>query len=234
MDRFRTLLSVLLLARYGESLRFKEHTKTTALNDVALTDCKGAADLVARLRERVKTLETELDQATADIKKQASMIHGKDLQLKACESQAAPAVISAKLPKITEPYFCPKAVSDNSKWRKKRTEMVNAKQHGYTSHGQWKGIEVPPTYFCDKLNNNLEPWVKPKLVAADLVVGIFTGESLFYSRAAATRDTWLMHFPHHYIFSAGSISASVHALFGVFVVLISFRFYNQFPSHAFL
>ena len=81
--------------------------------------------------------------------------------------------------------------------------MFASRQYGGFGEGQghWKQA-VKPTYFCDKLHYNLDPWVKPKLKPEDLVVGIFTGETLFYGRTSAVRDTWLLQFPHHYIFSA--------------------------------
>ena len=83
---------------------------------------------------------------------------------------------------------------------------IKDKEHfgGDGMQGKWTKLAITPTYWCDKLFNNVQPWVRPKITTDDVVVGIYTGESLFYSRAVTTRDTWLLNFKHHYIFSAKS------------------------------
>jgi hypothetical protein len=124
--------------------------------------------------------------------------------LKTGEAPACPPATAAPRlkPQLTS-SFCPPEVSNNKKWRETRTKWFETQNWGGFGEGQgmWKQ-DVLPTYFCDKLHYNLMPWVKPKLAPEDVVMGIFTGETLFYGRASAVRDTWLLHFPHHYIFSA--------------------------------
>ena len=82
--------------------------------------------------------------------------------------------------------FCPPEISDQKAWVKKRKELMAAGQSYDAGQSGNFGLPVVPTYWCDKLQNSITPWVKPKLSTDDLAVGIFTGESLFYGRAAAT------------------------------------------------
>ncbi len=64
-------------------------------------------------------------------------------------------------------------------------------------------VSVNPTYFCDKLHNNLKPWnFTGRYNTDDFVIGLFSGENIFYSRANTCRDTWLHEFKHWYIYGA--------------------------------
>ena len=136
----------------------------------------------------------------------------KELQEKVAErdntilSLKSPTTSTQKLRTQTKPFFCPNGMpEDLEKWVTERKALTKNSFDGdrYGNYGTTKSPwQIPPTYWCNKLQNNLKPWVKPKLSTDDLVVGVFTGESLFYGRASSTRDTWLMWFKHHYIFSA--------------------------------
>jgi hypothetical protein len=115
-------------------------------------------------------------------------------------------VKAGEMAKQKSPYFCTPGVSDHTAWVKEWTRKREAKEHfgADAFQGKWSKLTIPPTYWCDKLQNNLSPWVRPLITADDVVVGIYTGESLFYSRGSTTRDTWLLNFKHHYIFSSRS------------------------------
>lgn len=120
---------------------------------------------------------------------------------------------TAKIKPVTVPYFCPPEVSDHTKWLEERVN-INwtvgnkawvADPYYASNNSKW---------FCDKLWNNLEPWVEPtKLTPDDFVIGIYTGESIFYSRSSIVVDTWLHNFKHHYLYAAqGEPSIPVHGL----------------------
>lgn len=48
-----------------------------------------------------------------------------------------------------------------------------------------------PLHLClPRRHNNIEPWVPHTTQPEEVVIGIYSGEGLFYSRAAAVRDTW--------------------------------------------
>lgn len=49
---------------------------------------------------------------------------------------------------------------------------------------------------CDKIFKDVSPWKEPKTRRDDVVVGIYSGESLLHSRGAAVRDTWLASMPN--------------------------------------
>jgi hypothetical protein len=51
---------------------------------------------------------------------------------------------------------------------------------------------------------NLSPWVEPSgnLDVADVVIGVFSGESLLYTRAMASAATWMSRFPNSHLYAA--------------------------------
>ena len=60
-------------------------------------------------------------------------------------------------------------------------------------------------WFCDKFATNLNAYVEPqRLDTRDIVVGAFTGEQLFYTRAVASAATWMSHFAHAHIYAASA------------------------------
>jgi hypothetical protein len=65
-------------------------------------------------------------------------------------------------------------------------------------------VPTGPQWYCDKIATTLDPWIEPsgELDVADVVVGVFSGESLFYSRASATSATWSTQIPHTYIYAS--------------------------------
>ena len=74
---------------------------------------------------------------------------------------------------------------------------------------------VSAQWYCDKLATNLEPWIAAsgQLDVADVIVGVYTGESLFHTRAMTSAATWLTRFPHAYLYAAtGSATVPVIGL----------------------
>ena len=59
-------------------------------------------------------------------------------------------------------------------------------------------------WYCDKLATNLAPWIEPngKLDVADVVIGVYSGEMLFHTRALASAATWMTRFPNAYLYAA--------------------------------
>ena len=204
---YRLTLICMTLLRVGICLKLRQNVPTTTLQDAATATNAGEIDT---LRKTIKNLEKELAEATEIIKNQAAKIKEQAAGLKSCKSSSGGSTESllgsllgtghsdgggsgGVLPKLTESYFCPKAISDNNAWRVKRSELVKKRLHGYTSHGQWKGIRVPPTYYCSKLYNNLDAWVKPKLQPEDLVVGVFTGLTKSRFSTHQRQGRWVIH-----------------------------------------
>jgi hypothetical protein len=171
------------------------------------TSCEGAERKIDDLKRQIVSLSKPPATAAASTTKPTS-------------------VTTRVLPLQTKPSFCGPAVSDNEKWKAERADMLKRKQFGGSGEGQghWKKA-VYPTYFCDKLHYNLDQWVKPKLHPKDLVIGVFTGETLFYGRTSALRDTWLLHFPHHYIFSA-------HSEERIPVTGLAAKYSKKYPSYT--
>jgi hypothetical protein len=166
------------------------------------------------LREDAAVCESTLAKAKEDAGRRLAQEKRKCAELKdeldqAKHETAAEDATGAKPPsgglqKMTTPYFCPDEISDNNKYRAFQRTLTPRTKMGGDERGEWLNISITPTYFCDKLKVNLRPYVKPKLKHEDLVVGLFTGDSLFYGRASANRDTWLNRLPHRYMFAATS------------------------------
>ena len=194
-------------ARYQKpaslSLFGSKQGKTAIVSDQAAVQAKMLRELHDKLKEanqRISYLESEVRA------RGGNLVDNGASSSASVTSSVGSTIEVGKLRKQTKPYFCPPEISNSTLWVKKRMAMMKANQFsGAGQSGDW-GTEEPvvPTYWCNKLSNSIAPWVKPKLTTDDLVVGIFTGESLFHGRAAATRDTWLLWFKYHYIFSAKS------------------------------
>jgi hypothetical protein len=137
----------------------------------------------------------------------------------------AEALQLVRIPHVTQSVFCPPEKSDVKAWQKKSNAPEPQKTH--TSAGQKGRLEIPKNarpqgrwmvngipmqypedWFCDKMPVNLDPWEwdaqdpKTALTQDDVVLGVYTGEKLWYTRASAQRDTWFLRFPHSYIFAA--------------------------------
>jgi hypothetical protein len=169
-------------------------------------DTVRVSDHAAVQREMIRELNEKLKEANERTSYLEGEVTARGGNIVDGKSSIGPTIKVGKLRKQTKPYFCTPDISNSTAWVEKREAMMKANLfNGAERSGDW-GTEEPvvPTYWCNKLSNNIAPWVKPKLSTDDLVVGIFTGESLFHGRAAATRDTWLLWFKHHYIFSANS------------------------------
>ena len=87
-------------------------------------------------------------------------------------------------------WFCPAARFPHtgpSGWSERRRKLEDraVRDSPAARHPQW---------YCDKMHSNVDPWVAPRSGAptdADFALGIFSGESLIFSRATAVRDTWI-------------------------------------------
>ncbi len=190
----------------------RENVRRTALSDAKHDP---AFKLTGEQNALVQDLTRKLAKAQSEV---------ADLKAKLAAA-SAPTLEAGKMIKREKPYFCPNGNADMPKWKKRLKELEKTCDM-CGSRGPPAG-PIAPTYWCDKLQNNIKPWVKPKLTTDDVAIGIFTGvcisaslvsplcacsvlallalgESLFYGRASATRDTWLLQFRHHYIFSAKS------------------------------
>jgi hypothetical protein len=185
----------------------RAHWNPPSANESSGIDCAAEQRKLKDLTIKLSTAQVEIDALRKLVSKAAAdKISSK---LAAALGEAKPASTPGRvLKQQTKPTFCTPEVSNNAKWRVTRTKMFSSGEGvGFGGFGEGQGHwkqDILPTYFCDKLHYNIEPWIKPKLAAEDVVMGIFTGESLFYGRTTAVRDTWLLHFPHHYIFSAHS------------------------------
>ncbi|KAJ9465081.1 hypothetical protein DIPPA_26088 [Diplonema papillatum] len=115
----------------------------------------------------------------------------------------------AGLAPVTESYLCPPAVSDHAAWRE-RLKTLNFNWAPAAQFNPPIPEALGPTWYCDKLYNDLSPYrpLSGLYSHQDLVVGLYSGESLLYSRAAICEDTWLQELPHKYIYTAANESRS--------------------------
>lgn len=114
---------------------------------------------------------------------------------------------------VKVPYFCPPEVSNHNKWEKVERPNINYRFGGQAMFQDRYYASNKSHWFCDKLQNNLDPWVEPKLSPDDFVIGMYTGERIFYSRSSVVVDTWLHRFKHHYLYAAlGEPSIPVQGL----------------------
>jgi hypothetical protein len=155
--------------------------------------------------EQSNALEEKLNAANREIQELRAQLETQGAAI-AKTKEPVETISTNTLAKQQTPWFCTPEVSDNQAWRAEAAKKRETKEHFGPDgmQAKWYNLTINPTYWCNKLTNNLEPWTRPTITTDDVVVGIYTGESLFYSRAVTTRDTWLLNFKHHYIFSAKS------------------------------
>jgi len=117
-----------------------------------------------------------------------------------------------KMDRVKVPYFCPPEFSSRDKWYKERSNL--SYRFGAQAMFSDRYYAANRTHwFCSKIFNNLDPWVEPKLTTDDFVIGMYTGERIFYSRSSVVVDTWLYRFKHHYLYAAlGEPSIPVQGL----------------------
>ena len=107
------------------------------------------------------------------------------------------------------PYLCRPNVSDHAAWR----QRVGTIPAAYAPAARFQPPlpeALLPTWYCDKLANPTTPYALPQKgsgpqgAAAAFVVGLYSGESLLYSRASACADTWLTGLPEEnkFVFTA--------------------------------
>ncbi|KAK3233106.1 hypothetical protein CYMTET_56576 [Cymbomonas tetramitiformis] len=90
-----------------------------------------------------------------------------------------------------ESWFCPQQAFDTKRWLAKR-KHVPFNFDGCPGSTVPETLNVPPTWFCDKLPQDVSPWQAPtRYTSKDMAVGVYTGESIVYSRGLAIQDTWL-------------------------------------------
>jgi len=121
--------------------------------------------------------------------------------------------IQTKMEPVTVPHFCPPEFSNHTKWEKETRPKINYLWGGQAMFQDRYLASNNSHWFCDKVQYNLDPWVEPKLSPDDFVIGIYTGERIFYSRSSVVVDTWLHRFKHHYLYAAlGEPSIPVQGL----------------------
>jgi len=118
-----------------------------------------------------------------------------------------------KMEPVTVPYFCPPEVSDHEKWEKVERPTIDFRFGAQAMFSERYYASNKSHWFCDKLQNNIDPWVEPKLSPDDFVIGMYTGERIFYSRSSIVVDTWLHRFKYHYLYAVlGEPSIPVQGL----------------------
>jgi len=128
-----------------------------------------------------------------------------ELKTKIAELEAEIKILKAgtvPMEPVLSPYFCPPEVSDHEKWV---NEISRNLSYRFTAQAMFTNryeASNDPQWFCNKVQNNLEPWIEPKLTPDDFCIGIYTGERIFYSRSSIVVDTWLQPFKHHYLYAA--------------------------------
>jgi hypothetical protein len=213
------IASVLLtLTAHGFNQNIPKTGLSDAKHDPSFRLLAEDHEKITELEENLRLLKDELSHVKRARDEKDATIANLEQQLDECERGGASAptesITTNSLRKQTKPYFCPTGRVQSEAGRSEKDDMMAWKVQvkGLVdskicercgSSGGWE-IPMTPDYWCDKLVNNIKPWVKPKLTTDDVAVGIFTGESLFYGRASATRDTWLLQFRYHYMFSAKS------------------------------
>jgi hypothetical protein len=124
------------------------------------------------------------------------------------------APLAPLIDRLSEGGLCTRNISDVQVWKDAMSTLwffpngghVRGELYPNASYAHFDTASGPygPQWYCDKIATSLEPWIEPsgELDVADVVVGVFSGESLFYSRASATTATWSTQFPHSYIYAS--------------------------------
>eukprot|EP01062_Namystynia_karyoxenos_P062486 TRINITY_DN55375_c0_g1_i1.p1 TRINITY_DN55375_c0_g1~~TRINITY_DN55375_c0_g1_i1.p1 ORF type:complete len:1124 (+),score=189.98 TRINITY_DN55375_c0_g1_i1:73-3444(+) len=111
---------------------------------------------------------------------------------------------TGRVPPISSPYFCTSNVSDHARWRRDVREHQRTKRCSICGHALYEPLFAPtmePHWFCSKIKNTVEPLPpEPRYRPEDVVVGLYSGEGIVYTRGSACADTWLPWFPHHHIY----------------------------------
>eukprot|EP01062_Namystynia_karyoxenos_P059876 TRINITY_DN512_c0_g1_i2.p1 TRINITY_DN512_c0_g1~~TRINITY_DN512_c0_g1_i2.p1 ORF type:complete len:1226 (+),score=179.64 TRINITY_DN512_c0_g1_i2:81-3680(+) len=121
------------------------------------------------------------------------------------EQAYAPQTSGTQPTKVEEHFLCnaTNAPGGLDGFMKRRSSR---KCLGACQYGTYTGTDVrSPAYYCEMLVNTLEPWVeRPEAVdpARDIAVGLFSGESLFFSRQSACAATYLPFLPKHSVYTA--------------------------------
>ena len=120
--------------------------------------------------------------------------------------------LSSLVDELTEGGLCPANISDVEVWLKARDSLSYLPRGGQDrgelypngSYAHFDTLAGPmgAQWFCDKIKTTLEPWIEPKgtLDVSEVIVGAFSGPNLHYTRAVATRGTWMTQFPNSYIY----------------------------------
>lgn len=76
--------------------------------------------------------------------------------------------------------------------------------NGTYKHFNTNSGPVSSQWYCDKFHVDLSPFVEPsgELDVADIIIGVFSGEQLFHTRALTSAATWMTRFPNAYLYSA--------------------------------
>jgi hypothetical protein len=159
------------------------------------------------LREQIEDLKRKLEIRTAEVVR-ALASRARDSASTRNDTRKIPWIL-----RLEEGGLCPANISSTTTWAvaARNLKFVGGEEtRGGLLPGQrYKHIDtttgpMSSQWYCDKFATNLDPYVEPvgSLDASDIVVGLFTGERLFLSRAMASAATWLTHFPNSYIYAA--------------------------------
>jgi hypothetical protein len=101
---------------------------------------------------------------------------------------------------VGDSWFCPKDEWDPETWAKEYTDDI---ADATSCQGPMTcPLQTDRRYYCDKFPQDSRPFVPPtRYTKNDLVVGIYTGESVVYSRGMAVMDTWLNDLPNTVIYT---------------------------------
>lgn len=115
-----------------------------------------------------------------------------------------------KANKQVNSWFCPADSYSTTAWKKKR-RFVGTKKERSKAGGICQGKYAHENkgdrrWFCDKLGMDDSPFVAPiRYTKDDLVVGIFTGETIVYSRGLSVQDTWLNPLPNKVLYTGTTL-----------------------------
>lgn len=132
-------------------------------------------------------------------------------------SSSAEDVSLKSLAPISESTLCPGEKSDVRSWAKERKEI----EWTVGSHGKRVGGHglLQKDFFCNKIAADIRPWGPGPPVsefsAEDVVVGVYSGEKLAFTRAAAVIDTYFADTDAAYAYASTPVpGASLEFLAG--------------------
>ena len=113
-------------------------------------------------------------------------------------------------PILVESFLCSDA--DYEAWRS-RVGLIPCHHSQTASFNPPLAEALSPKWYCDKIGNPMTPYHVPfgRYNEDSLAIGLYSGESLLYSRAAICEDTWLSSIKFRMTFTA----ADERTVFGI-------------------